>query len=295
MLLVGFEFHLRMAEAAVQFLPDQPGRIYGVWPGKHGTNRHGFHDREWPTDKPAGEKRVVVVGDSMTWGTGGAGDTWTRIAEEELGEGWRIINLSTYGYDAQQERATLQATGSFNADLVAIAAYWNDFIPTRVIELGGRRVFVASDRWGHPRLRKYLGIVRAWDGMMWPAEDVSTAEDDLAAAWAGIAHDVLPTPVFVWVIPPQALSAGIDRCQQPARGRCRAALDLTERLGATAEALHLPHGEALPALQAHSNESFYDTPTDWEHPNAAGRRVIGEAFAKALVAPGLLPSERIPQ
>lgn len=285
-LVLGAEAILRRREAVVQLLPHERGRLYGVWPGTHGTNSHGFHDREWPGAKEKGERRIVVVGDSMTWGTGTAEDAWTRIAEDGLGEGWRVLNLSTYGYDAAQERATLRATGTFEADLVVVAAYQNDLIPTRTVELRGWPIFVGERGGWFPTARRHSAVVRALEGAVEHRRGSEREDADaFAEALRGIANDIAPTQVFAWVIPPHALAGGNDACIAVAPvGACERAIRRTRQIIGIAESLKIPHVEVLTMLRKRGAETFFETAEDWEHPNADGRRAIGEAFASVIRA-----------
>ena len=98
------------------------------------------------TTQAATPKTVLVLGDSMTWGTGPAEEAWPRLAEARLGAGWEVLNFSHYGYDIAQSLAVLRQHGwAYGPDLVVYAAYTNDPIPSRVVEVGGGRVWVAEE------------------------------------------------------------------------------------------------------------------------------------------------------
>ena len=79
------------------------------------VNSWGFRDREWeraPTERDAGLFRVVVLGNSMTYGTSvPVEEVWTRVLEERLqerldarGDGRRalVMNLAVQGYVFEQ-------------------------------------------------------------------------------------------------------------------------------------------------------------------------------------------------
>ena len=52
------------------------------------NNRYGFRQRDFTTPKPAGVYRVMVLGDSFTWGLGlAADDRYSAVAEELLNPG----------------------------------------------------------------------------------------------------------------------------------------------------------------------------------------------------------------
>ena len=57
------------------------------------TNSHGYRDKDYPFTKPAGSERVVVLGDSFTWGWGAEQEEiFCEVAEKNL-EGVEFINL----------------------------------------------------------------------------------------------------------------------------------------------------------------------------------------------------------
>lgn len=89
------------------------------------VNSHGARGTaEFPLAKPAGEKRIVVVGDSFTFGEGVAdADVYTSIMEEIL-DGVRVINLGVLGYGTDQQYLRLRREGfTFDPDLVILAFF----------------------------------------------------------------------------------------------------------------------------------------------------------------------------
>ena len=51
------------------------------------VNSLGFRDREFPKEKPAGELRVLAIGDSFTFGAGvQLDDCWVQLLERRLAE-----------------------------------------------------------------------------------------------------------------------------------------------------------------------------------------------------------------
>ncbi|HVS11501.1 MAG TPA: GDSL-type esterase/lipase family protein, partial [Planctomycetota bacterium] len=83
--------------------------------------------REDPLEKPAGERRIVAIGDSFTFGDGVSdGEAWTARLESELG-GVRVINLGGLGYGTDQQYLRLVGSGlDYEPDLVVLGFYGPD-------------------------------------------------------------------------------------------------------------------------------------------------------------------------
>ncbi len=94
------------------------------------TNEHGFRDRTSPFRTDSSTTRIVVVGDSFTWGYGVNDDeVYTERLEASL-EGVEVINLGVAAYGLRQELALLERVGMrCEPDLVVLGLCLND-IPT---------------------------------------------------------------------------------------------------------------------------------------------------------------------
>ena len=99
-------------------------------------NSLGFRDpREYSIEKPPGTFRILVLGDSVTFGHGATFETTYPFLLEQRLKAWRpdvrweVWNLGVPGYNTRQELAYLQEVGPrFQPDLVVIGFYPNDFI-----------------------------------------------------------------------------------------------------------------------------------------------------------------------
>ena len=106
-------------------LPHARIRMYGT---EVRTNALGFRGAEVAPKRP-GEYRVVVLGDSMTFGPGVADERlYTALLEKRL-PGARVINLAVEGYNVLQYEAVLQEVGlALQPDLILVALFpVNDF------------------------------------------------------------------------------------------------------------------------------------------------------------------------
>ena len=95
-------------------------------------NSHGNRGPEVAFAKPAGVRRVVVMGDSQAWGYG-VGDEDTipaqlaRLLEAEGGARWEVLNLGVGGYGTDQAFLKYLVQGArYSPDVVVLTVFKND-------------------------------------------------------------------------------------------------------------------------------------------------------------------------
>jgi len=127
----------------MQGMVDDPSLGYkhpssvGYWLGTNRIelNSHGLRDDEIPYNKPAGEKRILVLGDSVTFGWGvSQGETFSDRMEYLLnelpGDRWQVINSGVNGYNTEQEATYLRIEGMrYSPDFVLLVYVSNDADP----------------------------------------------------------------------------------------------------------------------------------------------------------------------
>lgn len=278
----------RHEEGTVVFPWDEPGRGFATRPHTRGANAWGFHEREIPPGEHPGVHRVVVLGDSMTWGTGTAEQTWTRAMEDTLrekyGETVQILNFGHYGYDAEACAATLRHQAArWLPDEVIYASYTNDVLRNTTIELGrfGYPVWIGSQSAIFPGpLRRSSAFARAVEGaLLAPGVEERPDLDFYRAQVADMAAQAraLGAAFYVLALAPHVFAGEVCEADAPFCEKHHAWLDAQERVH---EALQVPSGSLLPGLQDLSEESFYPAnPRDHEHPSPAGQRIYGELAA----------------
>jgi hypothetical protein len=93
------------------------------------TNSRGLRDREHTLEKQPGKYRIIVLGDSMTFGAGGveSKDRFTDVLENSDPR-LEVINLGVPAYSTDQEYLYLKREGLlYHPDLVILCIYRNDF------------------------------------------------------------------------------------------------------------------------------------------------------------------------
>ena len=125
------------------FLSD-PVRVQRLAPGYQGwfagvpvtINQLGFRDdREYALEKSPRTFRILVLGDSVTFGHGSVFEhTYPFLLEQKLkawrpGVDWQVWNAAVPGYNTSQELAQLVDVGPrFQPDLVVVGFFENDFV-----------------------------------------------------------------------------------------------------------------------------------------------------------------------
>jgi len=131
------------------WVPDQAYRIFWQYdpllgwshrPGVRGVHRHsdfavqveissqGLRDREYPLERVAGMRRMLLLGDSYTWGFGVDRDeTWHERIEARR-PGWELINTGVAGCGTGQELLYFDERGrAFDPDVVVLLVHQTDF------------------------------------------------------------------------------------------------------------------------------------------------------------------------
>jgi hypothetical protein len=106
---------------------DGPFRVPGVMTHVH-INSQGWRDRESPPVSPA-QTRILVLGDSQTWGYGVEDDERYTDELQRLRPDARVLNMGVSGYGTAQEYLQLQQkVDDYKPDLVIVGFYHNDLI-----------------------------------------------------------------------------------------------------------------------------------------------------------------------
>lgn len=96
------------------------GRLY-----RSELNSMGMREAEMPPYNLSGEKRVLFLGDSVTFGLGiPLEDTFVRRVGRDLGPAYRTLNLSSPGANLEKEFLSLATTGQFYEPNVVVWVYF---------------------------------------------------------------------------------------------------------------------------------------------------------------------------
>ncbi len=129
-------------------LRDHPTRLWVQAPNldielpEHGrlqTNKLGFRDGPVIIPKPAGEYRVLSLGESSTWGHGvRVEETYSAALQrllERSGMSARVINAGIPAYTVQQSAIFLAEEGAeLQPDVILVYHQTNDFLPAHGVD-----------------------------------------------------------------------------------------------------------------------------------------------------------------
>ena len=92
------------------------------------TNSKGLRGlREHPYVKQPGQRRIVVVGNSYTFGEGVTDEAVYTEVLDDLLDGVRVINLGVHGWGTDQQYLYLKRVGfDYHPDLVIVAFCWEN-------------------------------------------------------------------------------------------------------------------------------------------------------------------------
>jgi lysophospholipase L1-like esterase len=287
--------------------PDSPRR-YGLAPNARAlqtgvlvqTNSLGFREREYPLERAPGKRRIVVIGDSYTFGLGVEFEqTYGKVLEARLGRELGPVEVITFGvsgYNTVQELATLREhAAAFRPELIIVGFVPNDVErvdPASHAPTTGQALGLHNEMKRHSLLYRWLapqaGAVFGLFGARYAfgaTNYLISAYDEDSAGWRdareallGIAGEArrleagLLVVVFPMMVSFQAypLQHAHDAVTRFCREHGIAVLDVLPRF----------HGEDAAELAV-----FLDG-----HPNARAHQIFAEAIHASLTASGAAPA-----
>jgi lysophospholipase L1-like esterase len=253
-------------------------------------NDLGFRDVEFPIQKPAGEFRVLAIGDSLTYGSGVLReDAWPEVLERRIastGRPTQVINCGFAGGNAPAQYANwLDSDGLLLApDLVVIGLSLNDLgngndvpmlcyqgvtsvgCPIALIDQFAT-VYVNWRAAAHPV--DYVQVVRAHPET-WTATQAGLKRMQARLQERSIPYVVAILPMF----------SGLENEPNPYAGLHRLASEFCREAG-------IPHVDLLDTVAGRRSEDLWVHPTD-QHPTPEGHRLLAEGLYRYLIAQGLV-------
>lgn len=253
-------------------------------------NPQGLRDDQPVEVKKPGERRLLVLGDSVTFGAKvRTEETYCKRLEAHLAEAgkpWRVLNGGVTGYDPAQEADWLERIGlGLEPDALAIGFCWNDVFPSDRSEWSTRYGANGATEWlnGHSLtfyqfqrgIQRLQARVPSYIGKQAPGP---TCAERVEAGWPAIEHAYTriaararqhELPVFLILFPTRFDAEGLIDDGLRARLNTFAAqegwsvIDLREVFAADPDALYLP--------------------SDNLHPTVLGHQRSAEAIGKALI------------
>ena len=282
----GSEFRLDYDSDPRGYFDEQGGLRYRI-------NRHGFRGPDFERQKAPGTQRLLVLGDSFTFGEGVRfEDTFARRLEGLLDEGdgpVEVLNLGVSGWATRHEILYLEREGlAFGPDLVLVvyvlndAQYrarlnlWNDFREAWTPPAGLRGSYLAS--WVYARIGRHVLGQRYVEDTLAQAErergQLRRALGLLAkgkglAAGAGARFAVAIFP-FLYRLDDGYPFAALHR-----------------EVAAACRERGIPVLDLFPAFRGQSYAELWVHPSD-QHPNERAHAIAARALAEFVREAGLL-------
>lgn len=290
-----------------------------TWGHKVVNNRLGFRQRDFQTPKPQGVCRIMVLGDSLTWGAGLAEQQRYSDRLEALlrrrhgGRPIEVLNFGVSGGPTTQERDILREhVDAVDPDLVVVGFCLNDPQPRgqdysvererykvlyEVVRRIGHLGFRRSSALFYKRLSGALenaGLVPAWQVSLQRAYEPESPEwRDFVQALADVRaicdRRRLPPPVFA------LLNQGTSATRPTDYGRPDAELQLYLRWYARAEEAARAAGMVAVDFTEEFARELTDEPLAVNaldtHPSARCNAVYARKLAEVvdpLLAPALI-------
>ena len=135
-----------------EYIPNFKGKMWGK---EFKINSFGYRDYNYPLDKSASSLRIVVLGDSITVGTGLLLDeTYSKILEDMLNESppasaynhFEVMNMGVCAYNTIREVELLKEKGlTFDPNMVIMQYCLDDIMPSiveTIWEVGYKKTWV---------------------------------------------------------------------------------------------------------------------------------------------------------
>lgn len=186
------------------------------------TNALGFRDdREYPLAKGPRTFRILLLGDSVTFGHGSIyRNTYPRLLEDRLRAwkpqvDWQVWNLGVPGYNTTQELAYLSEVGPrYTPDLVIVGFYRNDVVDNNPLPVPTRKRIAAAamKSWLRSRLYSfdvYKKVLLTLEYRLMSTPEERALLDNLAAQ-----DDLLKKPSEVAALKQQQLTSPVPRSEE---------------------------------------------------------------------------------
>lgn len=268
-------------------------------------NDLGFRGHDYTREKPDGVFRILLLGDSVTYGWGvEREERFSDIIEQELDQrdpnrSFEILNIAVPGYETTHQLYSWQSLGkTFAPDLVVVIFNQNDvqLIPDELVHLA--EMEVARHENAGPIRRLGTHVLRNDPWKDWFKTTLPNLRN------LAVFHFLFHTTVS----DEKALTEQFTQMKDGIRNSLGFLAQLktkVENTGAAFALCDLQHFEAIEegcttagipyrsiAYEGYLSDMSLRNSSSDPHPNAAGHERIAERFLWALDDMGLIPSDK---
>jgi F0F1-type ATP synthase membrane subunit c/vacuolar-type H+-ATPase subunit K len=290
---------------------DNPVLRYEPKRGSKGINSEGLRDREFSRAKPAGTKRIAVLGDSIAFGFCNDGaaipieNVFAKQLEGLLNQGSlrpqvEVINFAVSGYNTVQEAEMLRSKAlEFDPDLIIIAVCLNDTWdasaelvafkargveaskiggPVSIKEALGSTLHGLAFRYSH--LFRWLELRLASQFSSEAKNESSEGNDAMLEGFSRIRKDAENIPVLAVIFP---LFDGFGSYRHT---------DVHQGINTKAKSTGFGVLDLLASYQRHSLAGTdLQGVCNREHPNETGHKVAAEEIFRVIQDSGVISSQ----
>ena len=144
-------------------------------------NNFGYRDIAVPAK--SARYRIIVIGDSITWGVGlSEAERYSNLLRSRLGDGYEVFNFGIPGHNMPEHLDTLAPALSASPDFILLQLYTNDFETPDMVRPRGRPLlpWPRVDAWllrssavytmlaaEWPRIQEVVGITETYEHYMY--------------------------------------------------------------------------------------------------------------------------------
>jgi GDSL-like Lipase/Acylhydrolase family len=301
LLVLGLVLALVAGEVTVRVLSLATPRPLGYAPvdtdgrERRPINREGYRDRERAVEKAKGARRVVLLGDSFTWGASVLfddtyGQRLERWLNDRRGEPWEVVSLAVPGMNTVGQATQLENEGfAYGPDVVVLGYVLNDSEDESAAE-ARRAADWLADRTAPPSrpLLDRSALIRVVRSRLWATTENRRRVEGFRSMYA---------PSYSgWVAAQKALRAMGGACRQ--RGVPFVVLvfplfgsplddgypftDLHARVARAAAEAGAKVVDLLPFYRGLRSDLLVVDGTNDEHPNEIAHRIAAQTLRKGL-------------
>ncbi|WP_447971246.1 SGNH/GDSL hydrolase family protein [Nitrospira sp. M1] len=263
-----------------EHVPNQSGTYMGV---PVAINAVGWRDKDYTVEKPNDVVRIMMLGDSVTFGWGAEPEGVTSyvleslLNQQESPKGFEVLNTGIGNTNTAMQTAYFLHEGfRYDPDIVVLNYFINDAEPTPsrtqnvFVEHSYAAVFFAG------RLDVFM---RSYFGR---------------GDWLSYYRDLYAERQSGWVATQEAIRQLVEFCREqniqvimvnyPELHQVAPYpfTQVTDLIARQAESLNVPFLDLLPAVQAEEPHSLWVTPTD-AHPNGKAGNLFARRLQQALL------------
>lgn len=268
------------AEIGHEHVANRSGIYMGV---PVSINSRGLRDREYSIAKPAGFQRIVMLGDSLTFGWGvRVEDTPSKLLEAKLnsrigGKKFEVINAGVGNYNSSMEvNAFMKNWSALKPDLVILNYFINDAEPTprrrenSLLERSAAAVYIAA---GIDKLKRQYFGKSDWRSYY------SGLYSDNAEAWAANKQAIIDLITYCKTNNIKLLIANYPELHELNPYPFK---HVTAAVKSIANSANVPFVDLLTGVKDFAPETLWVSPTD-AHPNKKANEVLANEIEQSLV------------